>query len=192
MILGNLTILGYSDSDWAGDRDSRRSTSGFVFMLNNGPVSWSSKRQATVALSSTEAEYVALTQTAKEATWLRLLMTELGLSTTDNHAEINVEKSECSMAVMGDNQSSIALANNPVFHARTKHIDIQHHYVRDEVLQGRIKLSYIPTEDMLADGLTKALSHVKFHTDARVWTLHQCSGRDSVERVLPLNSPISR
>lgn len=75
----NLSIEGYSDSDWAGDKESRRSTSGFIFMLNGGPVSWCSKRQATVALSSTEAEYIALTLAAKEATWLRLLLTELGL-----------------------------------------------------------------------------------------------------------------
>ena len=67
------------------------------------------------------------------------------------------------MDVKGDNQSAIALANNPVHHARSKHIDIQHHYIRDEVQQGRINLTYIPTEDMKADGLTKPLSHVKFH-----------------------------
>ena len=76
---GDLVIKGYSDSDWAGDYATRKSTSGFIFMLNGGPVSWCSKRQATVALSSTEAEYVALTLAAKEATWLRLLLTKLSL-----------------------------------------------------------------------------------------------------------------
>ena len=161
---GDLIIIGYSDSDWAGDRDSRKSTSGFVFMLNNGPVSWCSKKQATVALSSTEAEYIALTLTAREATWLRLLMTELHLLDDNNqYAKVEVIKNECSMAVKGDNQSAIALANNPVLHARTKHIDIQHHYIRDEVSEGRIDLTYIPTESMIADGLTKSLSQVKFH-----------------------------
>ena len=133
-------------------------------MLNNGPVTWSSKRQSTVALSSSEAEYVALIQTVKEATWLRLLMTELGLLTPEEQqAEVKVIKSQCSMDVKSDNQSTIALANNPVHHARSKHIDIQHHYIRDEVHQRRINLTYIPTEDMKADGLTKPLSHVKFH-----------------------------
>ena len=86
-----LDIEGYSDSDWAGDKESRKSTSGYIFMLNGGPVSWYSKKQAIVALSSTEAEYIALTLAAKEATWLRLLLTELGiLEANDQHAEINV------------------------------------------------------------------------------------------------------
>ena len=225
--IDNLTIEGYSDSDWAGDKSSRRSTSGFIFMLNGGPVSWCSKRQATVALSSTEAEYIALTLAAKEATWLRLLLTELGLLTADSqHAKINVSstntsaqaleadaqavksrekedlpamtregenigpdlvgtsdveqsktalkdlsdllstnhpKGQPAIPLKGDNQGSIALAHNPVFHARTKHIDIQHHYIRDEVAAGRINLTYVPTSEMIADGLTKALTHAKFH-----------------------------
>ena len=125
---GDLTIQGYSDSDWAGDKEERKSTSCYVFMLNNGPISWCSKRQTTVALSSTEAEYMALTLAAKEATWLRLLITELGLMTIDNESPtVNVLRGEGTIALKGDNQSAIALANNPVLHARTKHIDIQHH-----------------------------------------------------------------
>ena len=179
-----LKIEGYSDSDWAGDKDSRKSTSGFIFMLNGGPISWCSKRQLTVALSSTEAEYIALTLAAKEATWLRLLLTELGVLEADQqHAEIKVSnKNSCVQAInrdlnslkpsdgdptvslKGDNQGSLALAHNPVFHARTKHIDIQHHYIRDEVEAKRIELTYVPTGEMIADGLTKALTHAKFHT----------------------------
>lgn len=194
-----LLVGGYSDSDWAGDKESRKSTSGFIFMLNGGPVSWCSKRQSTVALSSIEAEYIALTLAAKEATWLRLLFTELGLLQPDEqHAlikvsqsntcvqniqrdlniarggeELNVEGSnvgniDCKEQQMiiplkGNNQGSIALAHNPVFHSRTKHIDIQHHYIRDEIASRRIELSYVPTEEMIANGLTKALTHVKFH-----------------------------
>lgn len=153
---GDLTIIGYSDSDWAGDVVGRKSTSGFIFMMNNGPVSWCAKKQSTVALSSTEAEYIALTLAAKEATWLRLLMTELGLLGIDNQLT--------KIALRGDNQSSIALANNPVLHQRSKHIDIQHHYIRDEVDAKRIELSYIPTEEMIADGLTKPLSAIKYLT----------------------------
>lgn len=88
---GDLIIKGYSDSDWAGDHATRKSTSGFIFMLNDGPVSWCSKRQATVALSSTEAEYVALTFAANEATWLRLLLIEIGLLDEEGqYAEIKV------------------------------------------------------------------------------------------------------
>lgn len=184
-----LKLVGYSDSDWAGDHADRKSTSGFVFMLNGGPISYASKKQAVVALPSTEAEYVALSLAAREATWLRLLLTELGLLTpSEQFAEIQVhENNKCAEAILptsardqdkpvpdelisekipitikGDNQSSISLANNPVLHTRTKHIDIQHHYIRDEVASGRINLVYTPTGEMLADGLTKPLSHVKF------------------------------
>ncbi len=147
----------------------------------------STPTQPTVALSSTEAEYIALTLAAKEATWLRLLLTELGLLQPDEqHALIKVSQNNtCTQSIRenldiarggeetnvgemiiplkGDNQGSIALAHNPVFHSRTKHIDIQHHYIRDEVASRRIELSYVPTEEMIADGLTKALTHVKFH-----------------------------
>lgn len=153
-------------------------------MLNGGPVSWCSKRQATVALSSTEAEYTALTLAAKEATWLRLLLTELGVLEADQqHAEIKVsERNSCVQAIdsdldnldpgsgdptvslKGDNQGSLALAHNPVFHARTKHIDIQHQYIRDEVAAKRIELTYVPTGGMITDGLTKPLTHARFHT----------------------------
>lgn len=155
-------------------------------MLNGGPVSWRSKRQATMALSSTEAEYIAFTLAAKEATWLRLLLTKLGLlEADDQHAEINVRHGNTGVKALkkdlvqpppshndavnmkGDNQGSIALAHNPVFHARTKHIDIQHHYIRDEVSAGRINLTYIPTSEMIADGLTKPLTHAKFHEFVR-------------------------
>ena len=161
---GSLHVVGYLDSDWAGDRETRKSTGGFVFMLNNGAVSWSSKRQTTVALLSTEAEYMGLTQTTKEATWLRLLMTELRLLQPDNeHTRIRTLKTECAITVNGDNQGSIALANNPVFHNRTKHVDVQHYYIRGELKAERIKVVYTPTEDMIADGLTKPLSHAKFH-----------------------------
>lgn len=182
---GTLDIEGHSDSDWAGDKESRKSTSGYIFMLNGGPVSWCSKRQATVALSSTEAKYIAFTLAAKEAMWLRLLLTELGILEANNqHAEINVRQENTgvkalkediaqsppcgnSIDIKGDNQGSIALAHNPVFHARTKHIDIQHHYIRDKVSAGRINLTYIPTSEMIADGLTKPLTHAKFHEFVR-------------------------
>lgn len=150
-----------------------------------GPVSWCSKRQPTVALSSTEAEYVALALAAKEATCLRLIFTEPGLlQPHDQHALIKIaENNTCTQAIQqdlgnacgggedssitiplkGDNQGSIALAHDPVFHSQTKHIDIQHHYIRDEVAAKRIELLYVPTKQIIADGLTKALTHVKFH-----------------------------
>lgn len=187
-----LLVEGYSNSDWAGDKESRKSTSDFVFILNGGCVSWCSKRQPTVALLSTEAEYITLTLAAKEATWLRLLLTELGLlQPNKQHALIKVSKgntcakkihgnkvqdiergggnksnSDKSIVIplKGNNQRSIALAHNPVFHSRTKHIDIQHHYIRDEMASKRIELAYVPTDEMIADGLIKALTNVKFHS----------------------------
>jgi len=141
--------IGYSDADWAGDRTTRKSTSGYIFMMYGGPVSWSSKRQSTVALSTCEAEYIAMTQAAKEASWLRILLTELGVSKTE------------AVKIFVDNQGAIALAKNPEFHTRTKHIDIQYHYVRQEVENGRIQLGFIDTDSMLADCLTKPLSRIK-------------------------------
>ena len=164
---GNLSIQGYSDSDWAGDKEDRKSTSGYVFMLNNGPISWASKRQKTVALSSTDAEYMALTLAAKETIWIRLLMTELGLMQDDATPTVNVLEREGAIALKGDNQSAIALANNPVLHSRTKHIDIQHHFIRNEVTEGRIDLTYVSSEHMVADGLTKPLAPVKFFSFIR-------------------------
>ena len=100
---GDMSVQGYSDSDWAGDREDRKSTSGYVFMLNNGPISWCSRRQQTVALSSTEAEYMALTLAAKETIWIRLLMTELGLMQDDASPTVNVLEREGAIALKGDN-----------------------------------------------------------------------------------------
>lgn len=150
-------------------------------MLNKGPVSWYSKRQATVALSLTEVEYITLTLAAKEVTWLQLLLTELGLlQPHDQHSKIlNKEGNLSAEALLqdtlvwggiketiplkGDNQSTITLAHNPVLHSKTKHIDTQHYYIQDKVSSGQIKLMYVPTTEMIADGLTKPLTHAKFH-----------------------------
>eukprot|EP00250_Pteridium_aquilinum_P033780 c6286_g1_i1 orf=12-515(-) len=115
-----------------------------VFSLGTGAISWSSKRQPTVALSSTEAEYRAACYAACEAIWLRRLLSELGFPQTG------------STLVRCDNQSCIALAKNPVFHARTKHIEIQYHYVRERVLAGDLRLEYCPTAEYAADIFTKA------------------------------------
>ena len=96
---GDMSVQGYSDSDWAGDREDRKSTSGYVFMLNNGPISWCFRRQQTVILSSTEAEYMALTLPAKETIWIRLLMTELGLMQDDASPTVNVLEREGAIAL---------------------------------------------------------------------------------------------
>jgi hypothetical protein len=136
-------LVVFSDSDWAGCKTTRRSTSGFLVYFAGGPISWKSKMQPTIALSSCEAEYVALTVAVKDVLFLHQLFSELGV-------EI-----ESPTLIFGDNVASIALAKNPVKHERTKHIDIKHHFLRDHVTKNNIKLAYIPTEDNLADILTK-------------------------------------
>ena len=145
------SLVGYSDADWAGDIESRRSTSGYVFMLNGGCISWRSKKQRTVALSSTEAEYMALSEAIQEAVWLKAFMQELG-EVTGDHA----------LTVYEDNQGAIALAKNPEFHKRTKHIDIRYHFVREKVEDGQVRLVYCPTQEMLADLMTKPIPAAQF------------------------------
>lgn len=140
-----LLLEAYADSDWAGDIKDRKSTSGFIFLLNSSPISWHSKKQATVALSSTEAEYHATTQAAKEAIWLRNLLTEL------QHPQ------SAPTIIREDNQGCIALSKNPVFHSRTKHLDIQAHFIREQCRTAQVQLVYCPTQDNIADFLTKAL-----------------------------------
>jgi hypothetical protein len=146
-----LHFHGFCDSDWGADIDDRRSMTGYVFMLGGGAVSWQSKKQPTVALSSVEAEYMAATQATREAMWWRTLLHELGI------------QSYPTTVIHSDSQGSIALSKNPEHHARSKHIDIRHHFVREQVAAGTVALQYVPTEEMLADVLTKPLSSDK-HT----------------------------
>jgi hypothetical protein len=146
-------LIGYSDSNWAGDHDTRRSTSGYIFNIGSGAISWSSKRQPTVALSSCEAEYVGQTNAIKEAIWLKQFL-----------AQVHVDQfnSPSATIIFCDNQGAISLANNPVFHARTKHIAVHHHFGREKVQSGDVELKYTPTELQVADGLTKALDKSRF------------------------------
>ena len=156
--LGITTPLGYSDADWAGDHHDRRSTSAHVFQLAGGAVSWCSRKQQSVAQSSTEAEYVALAAAAKEAIWLRLLISELRLSSLHNTSGTFPVP-----LILVDNQSAMSLAKNSAFHDRTKHIAVRHHFIRDEIERGTVQVEYVPTGDQLADVLTKGLSREK-HT----------------------------
>ena len=136
-------LLGYTDSNYAMDAD-RRSIGGYIFKLGGAAISWSSKRQATVSLSTCEAEYIAQSEAAKEAIWLRRLLTELGHPIQ-------------SVTIKADNRGAIALGANPLNHSRSKHIDVRWHFVREKVAEGLIKLEYIGTADMVADGCTKPL-----------------------------------
>ncbi|CAK1579746.1 unnamed protein product [Parnassius mnemosyne] len=137
-------LICYSDSDYASDVDTRKSTTGNIFMMNGGPITWSSQKQKTIALSTTEAEFVAACEAAKEMIWLRQLMLDLG------------ENCKC-VTMFIDNQSAIKLINNPIYHKRTKHIDVKYYFIREKVELGMIKINYVPSKDQLADILTKAL-----------------------------------
>ena len=141
-------LVGYVDADGAS-QEHRRAISGYVFMVDGGAVSWSSKKQELVTLSTAEAEYVAQTHAAKEAIWLRRLFTEIFKSV------------DTPTILFSDSKSAIALANDGHYHARTKHIDIRYHFIRYIIEGGTIKLVYCPTDDMTADTLTKALPSVK-------------------------------
>lgn len=148
---GNDFVLrGFTDADWAGDAVNRRSTSGYCFNLGSAVVSWCSKKQSTVALSSTEAEYMAATMAAQECIWLKCLMEDI------------FSKVDYAVQIYCDNESAIRLALNPVFHGRTKHIEVHHHFVREKVLNQEIELQEISTGNQVADIFTKALTKAKF------------------------------
>ncbi|KAE8976384.1 Copia protein [Phytophthora rubi] len=138
-------IRAYADANWGGDKKTRRSTSGVLLLLGGGPVVYKSKRQATVALSSAEAEYMALALATQEVLWLRYVLTEMGFS------------AEGPTTLQKDNKSAIGMATNQGYMPRAKHIDLRAHFVRDHIEAGRIKLEYVPTEQQLADFLTKAV-----------------------------------
>ncbi|KAL0266971.1 UNVERIFIED_CONTAM: hypothetical protein PYX00_009368 [Menopon gallinae] len=141
----------FTDSDWAGNVDDRRSCSGNVLMLAGGPISWMSKLQSSVSLSTMEAEYVAIREVTKEVVYVSRLI---------NHMLFRHYVKE-PISVYCDNQSAIELSKNPVFHKRSKHIDIAYHYARELVEKGKIELKYLRTDEMIADVFTKPLSKVK-------------------------------
>ena len=145
-----LDFEGYCDADYAGDLDSRRSTTGYVFTLGGGAISWSSRLQPTVAASTTEAEYMAAAYAIKEGLWLRTLLTELGLEAS-------------TIPIQADNQSAIKILKNPVFSMRSKHIDVIYHFARERVARKDITFKYIPTSKMVADALTKPLPEKKLN-----------------------------
>ena len=138
-------VQAYCDADYGAGED-RKSISGYAFMLAGSAISWQAKKQTTVALSTVESEYHALAQAIKEAIWLQNLFKDL-----------NMEK-YAPRVINCDNQGAIALAKNPTHHARTKHVDIELHFIRDHVELGTIELKYCPTDDMIADIMTKALA----------------------------------
>jgi len=144
-----FSLCGYTDSDWAGDKDDRKSTSGGCQFLGRSLVCWSSKKQNCISLSTAEAEYVAAASGCTQLLWMRQTLKEYG---------VNFDK----VPLLCDNESAIKIAYNPVDHIRTKHIEIRHHFIRDHVNRGDIELMYVPTKDNLADIFTKPLDEARF------------------------------
>ena len=147
---GQSGLIGYSDADWGENRDNRRSTTGYVFLMADGPVTWTSRVQKTVARSSTEAEYMALSEACSEIAWLTSLQKEIGYSQS------------APVPLVSDNQGGIFLAVNPAHDRRLKHVDIRYHFIREYVESNRVDIVYISTDEMIADILTKPLERVKF------------------------------
>uniref|UniRef100_A0AAV1VA69 Reverse transcriptase Ty1/copia-type domain-containing protein n=1 Tax=Peronospora matthiolae TaxID=2874970 RepID=A0AAV1VA69_9STRA len=144
-----IDFRGYSDADWAGDHADRKSTSGYTFMLMGAPVSWGSKKQSSVSLSTSEAEYIALSPVIQEGKWIHRLLCEILAAANEPGPDLVIRE---------DNQSCIKMTKNQVNHGRAKHIDIKYHHIRDEVKRGEVQLEYCETSVMMADIMTKGLS----------------------------------
>lgn len=146
---GEETLLAYSDSDYAGDLDDRKSTSGYVFNVNSAAVAWSSKKQPVVSLSTTEAEFIAAAACACQSVWMQRVLGNLG-------------KKKCKCVIYCDNSSTIKLSKNPVMHGRSKHIDVRFHFLRDLVTDGIVELVHCGSKEQLADIMTKPLKLEQF------------------------------
>nr|KYP47718.1 Retrovirus-related Pol polyprotein from transposon TNT 1-94 [Cajanus cajan] len=143
-------MIGYTDSDWTGSIDDMKSTSGYAFSLGSGFFSWASKKQAKVAQSTTEAEYIAAAETTSQAIWLWRILEEMS------------EQQDRPTVIYCDNRSTITMKKNPIHHQRTKHIAIKYHFIREAETTKQIQLEYCSTEDQVAHIFTKALPRAKF------------------------------
>ena len=139
----NAGLIAFSDSDWAEDRDDRHSQTGFIFKMAGGAISWASRRQPTISLSSTEAEYKAASDTSRQMMWLRTFGDELG------------DDMSASTPMCMDNHGAIFLSENPAIDRRTKHIEVHYHFVREYLASGSMDIYYIASKENLADALTK-------------------------------------
>ncbi|KAI4357505.1 hypothetical protein L6164_001448 [Bauhinia variegata] len=146
-----VNLVGYTDSDWGGDIETRKSISGYVFHLGSGAISWSSKKQPVVALSTTEVEYIAVASCSTQAVWLRRIL------------EVLHQKQDTPTEIFCDNKSAIALCKNLVFHGRSKHIDIRFHKICELVTEEEVVINYCHTEEQVADIFTKPLKFDLFH-----------------------------
>eukprot|EP00253_Pinus_taeda_P010433 PITA_10433 len=155
MILSSLAeasplLVGFTDSDWAGDPDDQKSTAGYVFTLRSGPITWACKKQAAISLSSVEAEYRGAVEASKEALWLRQILSEFGF------------QQQHPTTLWCDNQSAIQRCKDPVQHQRSKHIELHMHFIRKLIHDHVLEVQYCSTDDQVADIFTKALAEAKF------------------------------
>ena len=151
---GDLRLKGYSDVDWTGDRDERKSTSGYVFILGSGVVSWCNKKQTYVALSTMESEYVVCAAAMQEVIWLKRFLQRLGITT----------HSEEAVTLYSNSTAALVYAKEPKYHRKSKHIEIKHHFIRDMVARGEVVMKHISTRSMVVEPLTKPIARDVFQS----------------------------
>lgn len=154
---GNMHLIGYTDADWGGDLDERKSTSGYAFLLSQGAISWSSKKQSCIALSTMEAEFVACSAAVLEAVWLKRFFENLNL-------DADTEKP---VTIYCDSQAAIVYTKDAKYHSKSKHIETKYNFVRDIVTKNGVIIKYISTHEMVADPLTKSVTRDVFQSHAR-------------------------
>ena len=167
----NYSIQGFSNSDFAGDSNDRKSTTGQIFFIGNSGITWNTVKQNVMALSSCEAEYIAASATTCQVMWIIRFVEEL----------LNIKVSPFKLLV--DNKSAIALSKNPSQHGRSKHIETKFHFIRDCVEKGYVEVEYVKTESQLADSFTKSLRSIKFEEILKklgVATMNESGSRKSL------------
>ena len=164
-----LGLYGVADASFANDPQQAKSVSGFVFFMAGGPITWSSRLQSVVAQSTTEAEYYAINEAAREAAWIRNFLTELGALPVDS----------APIPILNDNNGALTWSAGTTLRRESRHVKVRYHYVREEIERGAIKLQYVSTKDCAADGLTKPLDRTEFGRFVQLLHLDSTSETDN-------------